>query len=228
MNTGARISVFAITMHSKQRQRIIARHKSSLFQHGPGPRALFWQDETVQTLRFDSLLTCGVESGDRILDVGCGLADLHRYMQSKELDVDYTGIDLSPDLIEAAQLRDPTLKLFVGDIFDFAPADQAYDWVLLSGALNEPLQDDGDYLRRCLPRLYASARKGLAFNLLNADYPWPEKDLFHLQPYSPADVVQQLEKLSPFVDCRKDYMENDVSFFVWRDEASRPSDIFSL
>lgn len=210
-------------MQNRQRQRIIARHKSSLYQHGPGPRALFWQDETVQTLRFDILLSCGIQSGDSILDVGCGLADLYRHMQSKGLDIDYTGIDLSPDLIEAAQLRDPQLKLFVGDIFDFDPAAQGYDWVLLSGALNEPLQDNGDYLRRCIPRLFASARKGIAFNLLNADYPWPEKDLFHLQPYVPEEILQQLRVLSPFVDIRKDYMDTDVSYFVWRDEGFRPA-----
>lgn len=210
-------------MHHKQRQRIIARHKSSLYQHGPGPKALYWQDDTVQTVRFDILLSCGIRPGDSVLDVGCGLADLDRHIKAKGLDVDYTGIDLSPDLVEAAQLRDPTLRLFTGDIFDFAAPDQSFDWVLLSGALNEPLEDEGDYLRRCLPQLYACARKGFAFNLLNADYPWPEKDLFHLQPYPPDDILLQLRTLSPYVDIRKDYMETDVSYFAWRDECFRPA-----
>jgi hypothetical protein len=108
------------------------------------------------------------------------------------------------------------LALFAGDIFDFNPAAQEYDWVLLSGALNEPLHDNGEYLRRCLPRLYASARKGLAFNLLNANYPWPKKDLYHLQPWSPDEILQQLKKLSDHLHYREDYLDNDVSYFVWR------------
>lgn len=203
-------------MHPRQRQRIIARHKSSLFQYGTDPRALYWQDAHVQTLRFEVLLQCGIQSGDSILDVGCGLADLKHYMDAQGLDVNYTGIDLSPDLLEAARQREPSLQLFAGDIFDFNPAEQAYDWVLLSGALNEPLDDNGEYLHRCLPRLYASAGKGLAFNLLNADYPWPEKDWYHLQAWPPAEILKQLKTLSTHLSYRDDYLPTDVSYFLWR------------
>lgn len=203
-------------MHTRQRQRIIARHKSSLYQYGIDPRTLYWQNAEVQTLRFNMLLQCGIQNGDSVLDVGCGLTDLKHYMDLQGLQVAYTGIDLSPDLLQAAQQRDSSLQLFAGDIFDFNPDEQAYDWVLLSGALNEPLGDNGEYLRRCLPRLYSSAAKGLAFNLLNANYPWPEKDLYHLQPWKPEEILQQLEKLSDHLHYREDYLENDVSYFVWR------------
>lgn len=209
-------------MKTLQRQRIVARHKSSLYQHGMDPRALFWQDEQVQQLRFDILLECGIQSGDSVLDVGCGFADLYRYMQAKGLDVAYTGIDLSPDLLEAARQRDPSLAIATGDIFDFNPHAQSYDWVLMSGALNEPLQDNGDYLRRCLPRFYDSARKGVAFNLLNADYPWSERALFHLQPYHPAEIVKQVQALSDHYAVRDGYLETDVSYFIWRDESVVP------
>lgn len=157
-----------------------------------------------------------------MLDVGCGFADLYRHMQAKGLDVAYTGIDLSPDLLEAARLRDPSLAIVAGDIFDFNPDAQSYDWVLMSGALNEPLADNGDYLRRCLVRFYDSARKGVAFNLLNADYPWSERERFHLQAYHPAEIIKQLQALSGCNAVRDDYLETDVSYFIWRDSSVVP------
>lgn len=202
-------------MQSKQRQRIIARHKSSLYQHGYSPQALFWKDQQVQEKRFDVLFECGVEDGDSVLDVGCGLADLDRFIKKKGIKVNYTGIDLSPDMINTASLRDPSLTLFAGDIFDLNPADGEYDWVLLSGALNEPLKDNGDYLKRVLPRLFRAAGKGLAFNLLDARYNWTERELCTLQPYDPDEVVVQLSELTAKVEMRDDYLENDVTFFAW-------------
>ena len=209
-------------MQSKQRQRIIARHKSSLYQHGYGPQSLYWQDGQVQQLRFEVLLRCGIKSGDSVLDVGCGLADLKYYLDERGIEVDYHGVDLSPDLVEAAQTRDPQLSLVVGDLFDLDPPAESYDWVLLSGALNEPLGDNGEYMARCITRMYQVARKGIAFNLLNADYGWSEQQLYQLQPYSPADVIKLLQKLSTDVCSRDDYLETDVSYFVWKSAKFRP------
>lgn len=209
-------------MKKEKRDYIIQRHRHSIWMYGPVAKALYWENKEVQELRFDVLLECGIQSGDSVLDVGCGFADLYHYMKAKGLDVDYTGIDLSPDMIKSAKARSPDLNLEVGDLFDFDPAEKSFDWVLLSGALNEPLEDNAEYVKSMLPRLYASCRKGLAFNLLNDDYSWQEKDLYTLQPYKPAEIMQQLEKLSAFTHLRKDYLAVDASYFVWRDEKNIP------
>lgn len=203
-------------MKEEQRERIIKRHHHSIWMYGHSHQALYWESREVQELRFEVLLSCGIESGDSVLDVGCGFADLYHYMQGKGLEVDYTGIDLSPDMIAAAKARAPDLKLFQGDLFDFDPPPQAYDWVLLSGALNEPLQDDGAYVQAMLPRLYDSSRQGLAFNLLNGDYAWSERDLYILQAYPPYGIMAQLNRLSPHSRLRTDYLAVDASYFVWR------------
>ena len=189
--------------------------------YGPVPQALYWENRHVQELRFDVLLKCGVKSGDSVLDVGCGFADLYHHMKRSGLLVDYTGIDLTPDMIESAKARSPDLNVFIGDLFDFNPAEKSYDWVLLSGALNEPLEDNGAYVEQMIPRLFSSCRKGLAFNLLNADYDWLVKDLFTLQPYQPDEIIKQINKLSPYTDVRTDYLDVDASYFVWRDKPGK-------
>jgi SAM-dependent methyltransferase len=209
-------------MKEEQRQRIIKRHSHSIWLYGHGPQALYWESREVQELRFEVLLECGIESGDSVLDVGCGFADLYHYIRGKGLAVDYTGIDLSPDMIEAARGRSPELTLFQGDLFDFDPPPQGYDWVLLSGALNEPLQDDGAYVRVMLPRLFTACRKGLALNLLNGDYAWSEQQGYSLQAYPPAEIVAHLNTLSPYTRLRTDYLEVDASYFAWREPGFRP------
>lgn len=205
-------------MKKNQRERIIKRHAHSIHMYGHSPQALYWGSREVQELRFEVLLGCGVKSGDSVLDVGCGFADLYHYMGHLGLDVDYSGLDLSPDMIEAAAARSPELKLFQGELFDLNPPEQSYDWVILSGAMNEPLKDDGIYVKEMLPRLYATCRKGLAFNLLNGDYPWTEREQYTLQAYKPDMILKEITKLTPYNRCRTDYLETDASFFLWRDK----------
>lgn len=205
-------------MDENQRLRIIKRHSHSIWLYGHCPQALYWKGSEGQELRFDILLECGVKSGDTVLDVGCGFADLYHYMKKKGLEVDYTGIDLSPDVLAAAKGKGPSLNFFEGDLFDLDPADQSFDWVFLSGSLNEPLKDNGAYVQAILPRMYASCTKGMAFNMLNSEYAWSEQQLHTLQPYDPTEIMAQLNKLSPHTQIRKDYLEDDATFFVWRDK----------
>ena len=209
-------------MKKDQRERIIKRHRHSVWMHGHSPQALYWADKEVQIVRFDVLLGCGVQSGDSVLDVGCGFSDLYAHMNSKGLDVEYTGIDLSPDMIDKAKELFPNVNFFQGDLFDFDPPEKSYDWVLLSGAMNEPLQDDGEYLQQMLPKLFASCKKGLAFNLLNDDYGWSARELYTLQAYKPGEVLEKLNLLSDVTAFRADYLDVDASFFAWRDQAYQP------
>ncbi len=209
-------------MKVEQRERIIKRHHHSIWMHGNNPLALYWESREVQEIRFEVLLGCGVKTGDSVLDVGSGFSDLFHFMKTKGLEIDYSGIDLSPDMIEIALGRTPALSLFQGDLFDFDPPEKSYDWVLLSGALNEPLQDKGAYLRAILPRLYSTCRKGLAFNLLNDDYDWTEQERFMLQAWKPDEIMAQLNTLSEHTLMRADYLNTDASYFVWRERQYMP------
>jgi len=82
------------------------------------------------------------------LDVDCGFGDLFAYLKRQNTPVNYTGIDLSPELINKAKKLHPDGNFFCGDIFDFSPAENSFDYVLLSGALNEELEDNGEYAKK--------------------------------------------------------------------------------
>jgi len=70
--------------------------------------------------------------GQSILDIGCGPADILRYLP---LDVDYTGIDLSKQYVAKARIAHPRQKFICGDIGhpDFPLVDHLFDTVFLIG-----------------------------------------------------------------------------------------------
>jgi len=197
-------------MKKEQRKRIVDRHRDSLIRHGYSSHALYWSSREIQELRFKVLAEIGVEAGDSILDVGCGFGDFKGWFEKQGGVVDYTGIDLSPDLLAEAAKRHPDAELNVGDLFDMEFADQSFDWAILSGALNELLHDDGDYAHRTITRMFQLCRKGVAFNLLDARHFKPHD----LQTHLPEEMLAFCHGLTPDCMLRDDYLKNDFTIYM--------------
>ena len=68
------------------------------------PILLGWRDRDSQTDRFNVFLDY-VQNGDRVLDFGSGLSDLYGHLKLNDITVDYTGVDIMPDLIKIAKER---------------------------------------------------------------------------------------------------------------------------
>ena len=203
-------------MDRKQRQQIISRQRDALRRHGYHPHALFWSSREIQELRFRVLLEAsGLKAGDSLLDVGCGFGDLAAWLEGQGVPVDYTGIDLSPELLAEGRRRHPGICLLEGDIFDFDPPPRSHDWVMLSGALNANLNDQGAYARAVVGRMYVACRKGIAFNLLDARHERTAGS-WDLQSFFPDEMEMLACRLSPHWEIRDGYLENDFTVVVWR------------
>ncbi|MDQ6966638.1 MAG: methyltransferase domain-containing protein, partial [Mariprofundaceae bacterium] len=155
-------------MDAAQKQHLIDVHRDSLALYGSTTDALHWASRGQQKLRFRVLADIGVTSGDSLLDVGCGFADLRDWLSSHDMDVDYTGLDLSTGFVAIAAQRHADATLLCGELFDADFALKSFDWVVLSGTLNWQLNDDGAYARRLIARMFEICRFGGAFNMLDA------------------------------------------------------------
>ncbi|MDX8381510.1 MAG: class I SAM-dependent methyltransferase [Ghiorsea sp.] len=197
-------------MNKLLRKRIVDRHSDSLKRFGYHPNALYWSNREIQELRFKVLADVGVQSGDSVLDVGCGFADLNPWFEQQKISAHYTGIDISPDLIGVAKKKNPDSDLFVGELKNSGFKALSFDWVLLSGALNEPYNDKGKYARKTIKEMYRLCRKGVAFNLLNEQV----VKAYDLQSFEPKIMLEYCEILSSNCELRIDYLENDFTIYM--------------
>ena len=198
-----------------QRQRIISSYNSAFLRNGYHPNALLWSSKEVQELRFEKLAQIGFEKGDSVLDVGCGFGDFSAYLSKQGTPVDFTGIDLSESLLKEGRSQYPEVVFHQGDLFDFNPKQKSYDYVTLSGTLNNKLNDEGTYAYQVIERMWQSCRKGVAFNLLDARHEWTA-GRWDLQSFYPDDIMEFIGQFSDNSEVITGYLHNDFTVLIRR------------
>ena len=172
---------------------------------------LDWADPRAQQARFE-VLTGHVDlpRGTTLLDVGCGLGDLLSHLQKLSLAVDYTGVDVVPEMLARARLAHPGGRFVQADIFGDASAlaGEVFDVVYCSGALNLNLGNNLAFVARALPRMAAHAKKHLVVNFLHARRPPVEERYF---AYLPGDVIEIIRPHCRAVRLIEDYLPNDFT-----------------
>jgi len=202
-------------MNEQQRKRIIDRHRDSLTRHGYHPNALYWSGREIQETCFKVLADIGVTSNDSVLDVGCGFGDLKGWANKQGIrSLVYTGVDLSPDILEQAKLRNPKAVFLSGDLFDMDFQEKSFDWVILSGSLNEQLHDESAYAKRVIERMYQLCRKGVAFNMLDARF----VKAHDLHSQIPNEILKFCQSLCPDCTLMDDYLEIDFAIYMLKSE----------
>ncbi|RLL53678.1 class I SAM-dependent methyltransferase [Mariprofundus sp. EBB-1] len=202
-------------MDTEQRQAMVERHRQSLMHYGYGPETLFWSTRGIQKQRFKVLSEIGIQNGDSLLDVGCGFADLQSWLNGQAIHVNYTGIDLSPDILDTAKTMNPQLKLQCGELFDFNWPQKSFDWLILSGTLNWNLHDDGHYAKRMIQHMFELCSQGVAFNMLNAQY-CDHALLGEMVAFDPEHMLDWCRSITPQSQLRTDYLANDFTIYMHR------------
>ena len=174
--------------------------------HQNSPIAVGWLDgRQNQTKRFETLLDIGVQEGDSILDLGCGLGHLSEHLEKINLNVDYTGIDTNKWAIEQAhefKENTNTPMLGVPKAYQFREATYIhttifeicgrYDWGIASGVFNVGFPKLE--MLETINELLSKSKKGVAFNLLNhADSNFDKDIPMEYEIYAPEEIVSHLK-----------------------------------
>jgi SAM-dependent methyltransferase len=171
------------------------------------PIAVGWLDgRQNQTKRFETLLDIGVQEGDSILDLGCGLGHLAEHLDKIGLNVNYTGIDTNKLAIEQAHqlplfgyLKESTF--INATIFEICGR---YDWGLASGVFN--MEFPKLEMLETINELLSKAKKGVAFNLLShADSNFDKDIPIVYETYTPEEIVSQLKGVKGDVSVVENY-----------------------
>lgn len=142
-----------------------------LAQHGETPRGVDWNGTESQVLRFEKLSKILPASGSFSLnDLGCGYGALLDHLQGKLPACSYLGVDVSPDMVQAASQRHAGVAH--ARFITAAEPDRVADYGVASGIFNVRLgRTDAewhDYLQSTLDVLDRTSKLGFSFNCLTS------------------------------------------------------------
>lgn len=194
-------------------KRNINVYEALLVEHGDTFRALDWGSRESQQKRFEVLAGIGVTKGDRILDVGCGLADLNAWLIEHRPGVDYSGIDLTPGMVEKAQARFPNAKIMNKTIFDEDLPIGPFDYLFASGIFVFRQEGPENYLFSTIEMMYSLCDKGISFNSLSFWASEKSPGEFYADP---GNVINFCKKLSHRIVLRHDYHPADFTVYMYK------------
>jgi hypothetical protein len=102
--------------NNEEEIKTVERYGDLFKAHGQSHLALDWGSVEGQKLRFKILSEISDLNGKKILDIGCGLADFSRWFKENDIEVEYTGLDITPRIIKECKNIYPDLEFLQGSI----------------------------------------------------------------------------------------------------------------
>lgn len=154
--------------------------------HGASPAGVDWNSKASQEVRFRELCKLiNVKDTFTVLDYGCGYGALLAYLKQHYSDFNYTGYDISDDMLLTAKEANSAQGILWTNTLE---NDVQYDFVLASGLFNVR-QDVSDvvwlnYILSTLDSLNKLSIKGFAFNILTmySDLEYMKEYLYYADP----------------------------------------------
>lgn len=213
-----------MTSTAKYRE-LVSHYESCLRTHGDNHRGVDWPNAADARIRYRVMLDVIRRPAPpriRLLDLGCGASHLYEFLhETKCTDIEYTGIDLSPEFIGLSRGKYPNLRYYCLDILDPAVEIPAFDYVVMNGVFTEKrslsFDDMWEFVQAMLARAFEIASVGIAFNVMSKHVDWEREDLFHL----PFDLLARFltERLSRHFVIRNDYGLYEYTAYVYPDRA---------
>jgi SAM-dependent methyltransferase len=194
-------------------ETIIRYFSDRFMKYGVDSKTLDWGSRESQALRFSVLADIGRLDGASVLDVGCGLGDLLQWFRDNDLDVDYTGIDITPVFIEEARKRFSDVRFEVCDLLTLEGSEEEYDYVFSSGIFYLCRSKPYEFMKAMVTRMFSICRLGLAFNTLSAWTGDGEEGEFNTDPIT---VLEFCKMLTPRMVFRHDYHPSDCTFYLYK------------
>ncbi|MBE2205442.1 MAG: class I SAM-dependent methyltransferase [Chthoniobacterales bacterium] len=177
-------------------------------KYGATSRGVDWGDEGELQFRYEKFFSViALDPGERkdtisILDVGCGWGGFCKFLQERVQGggIDYTGIDIVPEMIQRAREEFPSATFHQEDLFSFS-GKKSYDYVVCNGVLTQKLSatipDMEEYANRMVLRMFELCKKGIVFNHMSSKVNYMVSNLYYRNPLEVLSFC--LAHLSPRV-----------------------------
>lgn len=206
-------------MEHKGIQSLLNRYYAEKLKlHGPNYKGADWGSLQAQQISFEQLVKLLPENNFSLLDYGCGYGAFYDYLIQKGLNVDYSGFDISNDMIEYAKhlhIDKPA------QWFNELPTNKLFDYVIACGIfsikLEVPLPEWEKHTFETLKQINAISEKGFAFNSLTA-YSDADKMRDYLYYPDPCVLFDFCKRnFSQYVTLLHDYPKYEFTIIVRKD-----------
>ena len=190
--------------------------------HGPTPEGVYWGPEQDRfDLRFEKMLAL-IPEADRstasLLDVGCGFGGLLSFARAKGYHPDYTGVDLTQNMIAWCREHLTDAEFVQQNILE-KPALGSFDYVVGNGILAlklDMLRREMDaYAKDIVRAMFGYCKKGIAFNCMTDRVNYYSDELYYRNPLDLLGWCQN--ELSPFVKLDHAYPLHEYTIYVYRE-----------
>lgn len=176
---------------------VASYYTETLSKYGETPKGVDWNGEESQQLRFEQL--CKILPPKAVTfslnDLGCGYGALLEFLAERYTEVSYCGIDISSDMVNAAQTR--YAGVAGARFICAAEPDSIADYAFASGIFNvrQGRQDEEwyAYIQDMLDVLDRNSRLGFAFNCLTSysDESMKRNYLYYAEPCGLFDYCKR-------------------------------------
>ena len=205
--------------------RSIVEHYENCYKvNGDNYKGVDWPNEhdvqkryqvMLDLIKYDELRK---ENENEVLDFGCGLGHLYEYIRENNLEVKYTGLDLSPIFVNKCKEKYPEVEFIQKDILEDTCENNEFDYIIMNGVLTEKrdlkYEEMLDYFKELVKKVYSWCRKGIGFNVMSKDVDWERDDLFHL-PLNTLSEFLCKEITRDFI-IRYDYGLYEYTVYVYK------------
>lgn len=190
-------------------------YKRKFREFGVDPKSLLWKSRGAAHQRFRQFWAEIDFTGKSVLDIGCGFGEMGNFLTKRYKNVNYTGIDITPEFIKNGQKLYPQLDLKIAD-FNGLTDSEKFGVVLASGVLNSNLPDNMEYRQKAIAKMFSLASDCLAFNMLGG-HPAPENKKESNIWYSDSlDILEYCMSLTRRVILRANYHPRDFTIFMYK------------
>jgi len=166
-----------------------------------------------QLFRFQELSKIGLLDNCTVLDIGCGRGDLYPFLIEHFKNVDYTGIDIVPELINQCLEKYQGTNFQCIDLFEQS-IDQKIDYVFISMVFNNVEMGHGDYFKKMISIAYDLCETGLAFNFTSNYKNFDSNNSISYDPSMMLDFC--LNNITRHLSLNHNYEKCDVSMFLYK------------
>ena len=197
-------------MENSEFNKIREFYNNKVKEHGHSPKACDYGRPESQLTKFNVIANMANFECTSILDVGCGFGDFKRHLKNRFKEVDYTGIDLSDEMINLAKKIDPLIKVRKENIMNMQKG-RYYDYIIANGIFYLLVERPETKMKEMVEKMFEHSKVGVIFNSLSTWADKKEDDEFYADP---CKTLEWCSKISNKIQLKHDYMGHDFTVML--------------